>query len=66
MPDELDIFDYDEFNRNPMVFYVVCTDVETGEPVYKKLNTADYEGLAHFFERSLHDGNSCTGFTNCR
>jgi len=45
MPDELDIFDYDEFNRNPMVFYVVCTDVETGKPVYKKLNTADYEGL---------------------
>ncbi len=45
MPDELDIFDYDEFNRNPMVFYVVCTDVETGKPVYKKLNKADYEGL---------------------
>lgn len=45
MPDELDIFDYDEFNRNPMAFYVVCTDVETGRPVYKKLNTADYNGL---------------------
>ncbi len=45
MPEKLDIFDYDEFNSNPMVFYVVCTDVETGRPVYKKLNTADYAGL---------------------
>lgn len=45
MPDELDIFDYEEYNRNPMVFYVVCTDVETGRPVYKKLNKADYNGL---------------------
>lgn len=45
MPDELDIFDYDEYNRNPMEFYVVCTDVETGKPVYKRLNTANYEEL---------------------
>jgi predicted patatin/cPLA2 family phospholipase len=45
MPDELDIFDYDEYNSNPMTFFVVCTDVETGRPVYKKVNTADYNGL---------------------
>ena len=28
-----------------MTFYVVCTDVETGRPVYKKLNTAEYNDL---------------------
>ncbi len=45
MPDELDIFDIEAFKENPMAFYVVCTDVETGRPVYKKLNTADYNEL---------------------
>lgn len=45
MPDELDIFDYNEYNKNPMEFYVVCTDVETGKPVYKRLNTLDSEKL---------------------
>lgn len=45
MPDKLDIFDYDEYNRNPMEFYAVCTDVESGRPVYKRISTANYEGL---------------------
>lgn len=45
LPDKLDIFDYDAYNRNPMEFYVVCTDVETGRPVYKRLNTINYDGL---------------------
>ncbi len=45
MPDELDIFDYNEYNKNPMEFYVVCTDVETGKPVYKRLNTLNSEQL---------------------
>jgi predicted patatin/cPLA2 family phospholipase len=40
MPRELDVFDNDAFNRNPMEFYVVCTDVLTGEAVYKKLTEA--------------------------
>lgn len=35
VPTELDIFDYKTYCENPMDFYVVCTDVETGEPVYK-------------------------------
>ena len=35
IPDELDIFDVDTFEQNPMEFYVTCTDVETGKPVYK-------------------------------
>lgn len=40
MPKELDIFDNDAFNRNPMDFYVVCTDVLTGAAVYQRLTEA--------------------------
>ena len=29
-----DIFDFDAFESNPREFHVVCTDVETGRPVY--------------------------------
>lgn len=36
VPLKLDIFDFDAYERNPMEFYVVCTDVETGKPVYHK------------------------------
>ena len=41
VPLELDIFDFDTYEKNPMEFYVVCTDLETGKPVYHK-----YEGKA--------------------
>ena len=37
LPNELDIFDNDAFEQNPVPFWVVCTDVETGEPVYQRL-----------------------------
>ena len=36
VPMEHDLFDFDAFERNPMEFYVVCTDVETGKAVYHK------------------------------
>ena len=29
-----DVFDFDAFEKDPMEFYVVATDVETGKPVY--------------------------------
>ena len=45
LPTELDIFDYEAFRRNPMEFHIVCTDAETGEPVYKKLDDMTSEGL---------------------
>lgn len=45
MPTALDIFDYEAYRQNPMEFHVVCTDAETGEPVYKQLDIMDYEGL---------------------
>lgn len=34
IPDKLDVFDSKTFQENPMEFHVVCTDVETGKPVY--------------------------------
>ena len=44
MPNELDIFDRETFAADPTVFYVVCTDVETGEPVYHRIDTmTDHE-----------------------
>lgn len=41
MPKELDVFDNDAFNQNPMAFYVVCTDVLTGKAVYQQLTEAN-------------------------
>ena len=37
IPKQYDIFDNEAFEQNPMAFYVVCTDVETGKAVYKQL-----------------------------
>lgn len=45
LPNHLDIFDFDTFRSNPMEFHVVCTDAETGQPVYKRLDEMDYNGL---------------------
>lgn len=41
IPDQLDLFDYEAYRRNPMQFYVVCIDVETGEAVYHENKTSD-------------------------
>ena len=38
IPTQYDIFDDKAFEENPMEFYCVCTDVETGKPVYKTLD----------------------------
>lgn len=38
IPDRLDPFDREAFRKNPMAFYVVCTDVHTGEAVYYRLS----------------------------
>ena len=45
VPTQYDVFDGKTFAANPMEFYVTCTDVETGEPVYHRVDKADYEGL---------------------
>lgn len=43
LPTELDIFDFETFNNNPIDFHIVATNVDTGEPVYRQLNTLDDE-----------------------
>ena len=46
VPLRLDPFDFDAYAKNPMRFYVVCTDVHTGEAVYH-----EYTGYAdHGFD----------------
>ena len=37
VPTQYDVFDNKAFDENPMEFYAVCTDVESGFPVYKQL-----------------------------
>lgn len=45
LPRKLDIFDADAFAQNPMEFYVVCTDVETGKAVYHKCTDGGDEDI---------------------
>ena len=41
VPNKLDVFDREAFNSDPTRFYVVCTDVRTGEPVYQLCDRAN-------------------------
>ena len=43
IPNKLDPFDQKTFAANPVNFYVVCTDVHTGEPVYHLCEKGDEE-----------------------
>ncbi len=45
VPTQIDIFDCETYAKQPMQFHVVCTDVDSGEPVYKNLERIDYVGL---------------------
>lgn len=45
LPDQLDVIDRDTYQRNPMPFYVVCTDADTGQPVYQRIEHLEYEDL---------------------
>ena len=45
VPCKYDIFDYDAYERNPMEFYIVCTDVDTGKAVYHKHESRRDHGL---------------------
>ncbi|MBQ8537713.1 MAG: patatin family protein [Clostridia bacterium] len=48
IPEKLDVFDEAAYNKNPMAFYTVCTDVETGEGVYHLCAKAGRESLEWF------------------
>ena len=45
VPLKLDPFDFEAYARNPMAFWVVCTDVETGEAVYHEYLGREDHGL---------------------
>ncbi len=45
LPEKLDPFDADTFENSPMEFYVVCTDADTGKPVYHKCEKGDGDDL---------------------
>ncbi len=45
VPTEIDPFDNEAFMNDPTPFYVVTTDIETGEPCYHEIKSFDYEGL---------------------
>ena len=37
LPEKLDLYDYDAFNRSKTEFYAVCSNVETGKPEYIRI-----------------------------
>lgn len=43
LPKHLDIFDEEAFEADGTSFYVVATDIETGNPVYKMLDKCDFD-----------------------
>ena len=45
VPDQLDPFDVETFRASPMDFFVVATDLRTGEPIYHKCRTGDAEDV---------------------
>lgn len=45
LPDVLDPFDRKTFEANPVDFYVACTDVHTGKPVYHLCSKGDAEDI---------------------
>lgn len=47
VPRHIDYFDIDTFSKNPMEFWVVCTNVDTGKAEYKRLTEVDYDSLEY-------------------
>jgi Predicted esterase of the alpha-beta hydrolase superfamily len=45
LPTKLDYFDTETFRKNPLEFYVVTTDVKTGNPIYHRINRGTYYDL---------------------
>ena len=45
VPYEYDIFDTETFDKSPLEFIVVCTDVETGAAVYHQMDHVDHDEL---------------------
>lgn len=47
LPNKLDVFDSETYNRNPLAFYAVCTDVETGQAIYPRCDTSSAETFTY-------------------
>ena len=45
LPNQLDIFDVETYRTNPMAFYAVCTDADTGQAIYHRCDTGDAHDL---------------------
>lgn len=45
VPFEIDPFDHEAFSRNPMDFWLVATDIESGEPVYHQMKEFTHHEL---------------------
>lgn len=45
LPNQLDRFDYETYRSNPLKFYAVASDCETGKPVYRELPLCDERDL---------------------
>lgn len=45
LPLKLDIFDSETFEKDPTEFHVVCTDVDTGHPVYYIMDRVSHDSL---------------------
>lgn len=48
IPNRLDIFDVETYQKNPMDFYVVTTDIETGKPIYHLCPNGDATDIKWF------------------
>ncbi len=49
IPETLDKFDFDTFNKDPMEFYVTCTNIETGLAVHHR-HDEENEDMGTFLE----------------
>ena len=48
IPNKLDPFDKEAYKANPTPFYAVCTNVETGKAIHKRLNNGDAKDMEYF------------------
>ncbi len=48
IPNKLDPFDTVAYKANPMPFYAVCTNVETGKAIHKRLDNGDAKDMEYF------------------
>lgn len=45
LPTQLDVFDFETFEKNPTEFHIVATNVKDGTPIYHHVDKMDYTGL---------------------